>query len=177
LFTGTHDGFERLRPRLRYTRYIAFIRRDLWIVRDEVRGEGEHELTVHWQCAPSLSCHGGAGSLTLFESGSELLNLHVLESANWRFSDSWVSAAYASREVAKHVACSIRGTEIVRLTTVLSEPGQRVYIRAVTHEGAPGLRVRWRERDGVLFLPGSSAASAESKMRWVDLDASNTPQE
>jgi len=177
LFAGTHDGFERFRPRLRYTRYVAYIRPDLWIVRDEVRGEGEHELTVHWQCAPGLSCNGGAGSLTLFEGRSELLNLHVIESATWRFSDSWVSAAYASREVAKHVACSIRGTEVVRLTTVFSEPGHPVYVRAVTHEGAPGLRVRWRERDGVLFLPGSTSAAAESRMRWVDVDASNTPHE
>ncbi len=175
MFAGSHDGFERLRPRLRYTRYVAYIRPDLWIIRDDVEGEGEHELAVHWQCAPDLSCRGGAGSLTLFDRGEELLELHVMESAHWRFTDGWVSQAYASREIAKHVTCSIRGTDVVRLTTVLTGPGHPVQVRAVTDQGAPGIRVRWGDRVGVLFLPGRTPDASDSKMRWVELEPPHTP--
>lgn len=177
LFAGTHDGFERLRPPVHYTRYIAWIAPGVWIVRDDATGEGEHDLAVHWQCAPGVTCGGGAGSLSLFEQGAELLRMQVLESALWRFSDGWVSTAYASREIARHVTCSIRGVQRVRLTTVLSEPGHPVYARAVTHEGVPGLRVRCLDRDGVLFFPGDATPSLGVGMNWVDLDASHTPIE
>ena len=170
LFAGSHDGFERLRPPIRYARYVAYLPPDLWVVRDEIVADGEHELSVHWQCAPGLTCHGGAGSLTLSQGKSELLNLHVVEHARWRFSDGWVSPVYGSRVEAPHVTCSVRGSGGAHLTTVFTEPGNALTVRAATHEGAPGLRLRWRERDGVLFF-------ADGKSGWVNLEDSQKPTE
>lgn len=177
LFAGSHDGFERLRPPLRYTRYVAYIRPGLWIVRDEVEGGGEHELAVHWQCAPGMSCHGGAGALTLSDRNKDVLDLRVIEPAEWRFTDRWVSQAYASRELARHVTCTISGSESVRLTTVLTEPGVHAHARAVTHEGAPAVRVRWGDRVGVLFFPSGTAGASTTKMQWVELGSSHTTNE
>jgi hypothetical protein len=170
LFAGTHDGFERLQPSVQYTRYVAFLPPDLWVVRDEIVAEGDHELSAHWQCAPGLTCHGGAGSLILSRGRTELLNLHVVERAQWRFSDGWVSPVYGSREVAPHVICSVRGTGSAQLTTVISEPGQPLVAKADTHEGSPALRLRWRGRDGVLFF-------ADGNVAWVNTDASQRPTE
>jgi hypothetical protein len=179
LFAGSHDGFERLRPSVRYRRYIAWFAPDVWVVRDEIRGEGEHELAVHWQVAPGLTCRGGAGSLTLFRGRSDLLNLHVVESALWRFSDGWVSPAYGSRVIAPHVTCSVRGTGRAALTTVLSDPGQSLRINADTSQGAPGIRMRWKDRDGVLFFADDQAIAGEwlANLRWIDMDASHRPIE
>jgi hypothetical protein len=175
LFAGSHDGFERLRPRILYRRYIAYFPPDVWIVRDEIRGEGEHELAVHWQGAPGLSCRGGAGSLTLFGGQSDLLNLQVVETARWRFSDGWVSPVYGSRVIAPHVTCSVRGTGRAALTTVLYEPGQSLRVNDDTSQGVPGIRVRWRDRDGVLLFADDQAIEGAwpARMRWIDLDASH----
>ena len=168
---GSHDGFERIRPPVRYFALRRLRRADLWIVRDEISGQGEHELSVHWQCAPGLACRGGAGSLILFRGASELLDLHVVETADWRFSDGWVSTAYGVREVAQHVSCSVRGVGGARLTTLFCAPGQVLRARLVTDDGAPGISVRWRDRDGVLFFAGCEHRHGRAQqMRWVEQD-------
>ena len=173
-FAGSHDGFERLRPRVRYMRYVAFIPPDLWVIHDEIEGEGEHELSVHWQCAPELKCRGGNGSLTLFRGGAEVLEMHVAETAEWRFSDGWVSPAYGARVLAQHVTCSVRGIGGARLTSLFSDPGQVLRARPGMKDGAPEIRVRWRDREGVLFF---GAQGAKPQMQWVELDASHRSHE
>lgn len=170
LFAGTHDGFERLHPPIRYTRYVAYLKPDLWVFRDEITGDGEHEMSVHWQAASGLTCHGGAGSLTLSRGRQELLRLHVLENASWRFSDGWVSQAYGSRDPAAHVRCSVRDAGSARLTTVLCDPGEPVHVTLDAHDGAPALRVRWRGHNGVLFF-------ADRRMGWINQNASQRPTE
>jgi hypothetical protein len=165
LFTGSHDGFERLQPPIRYTRYVAYLMPDLWVIRDEIAGEGEHEMSVHWQCAPGLTCHGGAGMLTLSRGKAEMLRLHVLEKATWRFSDGWVSPAYGSREIAAHVTCSMRDLDRVCLTTVLCDPAEPLRVAIDAHQGAPAIRLRWREHHGLLFF-------ADRRMGWVNINAS-----
>lgn len=163
LFAGTHDGFERLRPPVRYTRMVAYLEPDLWVIRDEIAGSGEHELSVHWQCAPGLSCNGGAGSLMLSRGRTEVLGLHVVETAAWRFSDGWVSPTYGGREIAAHVTCSVRGIADCHLTTVLHSPGHALSAVPELREGNPALRVRWKERDGLLFF-------ANRRVRWTPLN-------
>jgi len=152
LLAGSHNGFERLRPRVHYTRYVAYLPPDIWVVRDEITAEGEHELAVHWQCAPGLTCHGGAGSLTIARGQSDLLRVHVVERAIWRFSEAWVSPAYGTREVAPHVTCSVQGTRGARLTTVLYEPETTLAMHEEMRDGASGVRVRWRDRDELLLF-------------------------
>ena len=154
LFAGSHDGFHRLRPRVEYTRYIAFIAPDLWIVRDEIEGDGEHEMSVHWQCAPGLACHGGSGSMTLFDGRSDVLSMHVIEAARWRFTDGWVSPVYGTRVEARHVTCSTSGAGQARLTTVMCAPDGRPVVGAASIDGRPALRVRHRETEGMLVFRG-----------------------
>lgn len=148
LFAGTHDGFERLRPPVRYTRYVAYFLPDIWVVCDEISGEGEHELAAHWQCAPGLVCHGGAGSLTLSKGREQALELRVAGRAQWRFTDAWVSPTYGVREIASHVYCTVSGAGASRLTTVLCAPGLGLSVR----EEPNGVRLRWGAREEVLFF-------------------------
>ncbi|HEX6313385.1 MAG TPA: heparinase II/III-family protein, partial [Gemmatimonadaceae bacterium] len=164
LFAGSHNGFERLRPAVRYTRFVAYFEPDLWIVRDEIEGAGEHELAVHWQCAPGLTCHGGAGTLVLSRGRSEVLVMHVLEMATWRFSDGWISPAYGVREVGSHVTCSARGNGKAHLTAILHQAGHALFTGHEHRDGAPGIRVRWRDRDGVLFF-------ADRRVSWTPSNA------
>jgi hypothetical protein len=168
LFSGSHDGFERLRPVVHYTRLVAYIEPDLWVIRDEIAGAGEHELSVHWQCAPGLSCHGGAGSLMLSRGRAEVLGLLVVEHAAWRFKDGWVSPAYGGREIAAHVTCTTRGVDECHLTTVLHAPGHLVKAVPEMRDGNPALRVRWKERDGLLFF-------AKRRVSWTPLNAQPEP--
>jgi hypothetical protein len=165
LFAGSHDGFQRLRPRIGYTRYIAFIRPDVWIIRDEITGEGEHELAVHWQCAPGLSCHGGAGSLTLNRGPSDVLSMRVLEHARWRFTEGWVSPTYGVRMEATHITCSRSAIGGASLTTVLSVPGTQAVIQAATFEGAPGLTVRRADSEALLLFQAPEGLSWRQTVR------------
>jgi hypothetical protein len=154
LFAGSHDGFHRLRPRVDYTRYIAFIPPDLWIVRDEISADGDHEMAVHWQCAPGLTCHGGAGSMMLSLGRTDVLLLHVVEAARWRFSDGWVSPVYGTRMEARHITCTTSGRGHARLTTVMCGPDGRPVVAAASVDGQPALRVRHRDVEGVLVFRG-----------------------
>lgn len=106
-FAGTHDGFARLDPQLRYTRAIFFLKNDYWIVRDRVRGsDAAHAVALHFHFAPedatpeveatddaappaSAREHGaGVAGLTIYAFGSNGL---------WREERGWVSRQYGAR--------------------------------------------------------------------------------
>ena len=99
--------------------------------------------------------------------------MHVVETAEWRFSDGWVSPAYGVRVVAQHVTCSVRGMGGANLTTLFCAPGQHLRARPAMTDGVPQIRVRWRDREGVLFFAGQNPnTGAKSRMQWVESDAS-----
>jgi hypothetical protein len=167
LFSGSHDGFARLRPPLRYVRAVAFVYPDLWIVRDELHGEGEHELAVHWQCAPGIDAARDRNRLTVLHPGGVAMGMHIVEpDGAWSIGREWVSPTYGVREEATHLRHVLRGRAPLAVTTVLCA-GERLH-GAVPTEGSGavrGVEISWGDRRGLFATSGSSGPA------WIDTDA------
>ena len=92
--------------------------------------------------------------MTLFDGRSDVLSMHVIEAARWRFTDGWVSPVSGTRVEDRHVTCSTSGAGQARLTTVMCAPDGRPVVGAASIDGRPALRVRHRETEGMLVFRG-----------------------
>lgn len=57
LFVGSHDGYQRLSPPVCHRRWIVGMKSGVFLVRDLVEGEGEHQLDLFWHLGPDLVVH------------------------------------------------------------------------------------------------------------------------
>jgi hypothetical protein len=167
LFAGRHDGFEFFHPAVRYRRSVAFVRPSLWLVRDEIECSGDHELAVHWQCAPLLEVELRDEVVTVSGDGRLLLSMQAVEShGKWSVTDDWVSPAYGVRRQAKHLTYVRRGADALCVTTVMCTEGPVGVVPLVDVSDAPGaVELRWGDRRGVF-------ATRHSVMpEWLESDA------
>ncbi len=120
LFAGTHDGFGDSES-LGYVRVVAFIRPDVWIVRDEVHGRGEHDLRVHWQCAPGIRPVNEPGGMRLQLDG-RMVDVRVAEpGGQWSIEKGIVSPTYGAVHDATHLRYGYRGPAPFAVTTIIAE--------------------------------------------------------
>jgi hypothetical protein len=175
LFAGTHDGFERLRPPVRYRRSLVFIRPALWIVRDETDAEGEHELAIHWQCASGIVAGSTEAGFDLHASNGARLSLRVAgRRGTWSLLDGSVSPTYGVRESAQHLRYTVRGSGGLCVTTVLSGGLPIRTVEPIGVEPASPVVVAWGERRGMLIGRSSMPPWLETDalLTWVDFDVS-----
>lgn len=52
---AAHDGYDRMRDRMRHVREILFVRPDYWIIADRLVGRGSHSVTRRFHCAPGFA--------------------------------------------------------------------------------------------------------------------------
>jgi len=58
LFIGSHDGYQRLTSPVLHRRWVASLSAGIFLVRDLIEGEGEHQLDLSWHLDPDLVVHG-----------------------------------------------------------------------------------------------------------------------
>jgi hypothetical protein len=179
LFAGTHDGFARMRPAVRYRRIVAFVEPDLWIVRDELDSEGDHELAVHWQCAAGVDVTTDADDLVLRADAGRIAARVAERGGEWSVSDGWVSPVYGARIRAPHLRFIRRATGPMAVTTVVTTGAANV--TAAASGSSPGIApidVTWSGRRGLLAtragLPGWLDTDAE--VAWLDFRSSTGPR-
>ncbi len=163
LFTGRHDGFEA--AGIRYARSVVFIRPDLWIVRDEVHGAGEHELAVHWQCAPGVRAIDGRDHVTL-QLTHGTVDMRVVENeGQWAITEGAISPTYGDVREAPLLKYRCRREAPFAVTTVI---GDGVTSRVASIRDGNRLAaadVSWGHRRGILVAAQSSSPD------WVETDA------
>jgi hypothetical protein len=116
-FVGSHNGYMRLGDPVTHRRHVLKIAGGLWLVRDVVNGQREHELEVHWHFAPGLIVRdAGAGqlSITVAEdpAGEFELSLMVPRETVWQLgteiTQSLISPAYGALQSAPLVRSRAR---------------------------------------------------------------------
>lgn len=179
LFAGTHNGYAWLQPRVDYRRVIAFVAPDLWIIRDELLGDGEHELAVHWQCAPGVTARVRSPVVSLMLDGNEVAVMQVVgPHGEWTTEDSFVSPTYGVREPALHLRHVRRHAGPMCITTVVTTGAP---LRSVAEgEGAGMLRpveVTWGGRRGMLatFNGAPSWLDSDAAVTWIERRAAGSP--
>jgi hypothetical protein len=177
LFAGTHDGFQRLEPSMRYERAIVFVTPDLWIVLDTLRSTQEREMRVHWQCAPNvIPTHEEETGLVL-STASRQLRLLAHGAGPVQMTGGWVSAVYGVREPAPHVSYAVRGSGETTIATILVDPADQPIETHRPAEAGIVLAVRWGNRRGVLARGSCSALGIETDaaLAWIELDPAERP--
>lgn len=171
LVVASHDGFDRLEPRVRYRRSVVFVKPDLWVVRDELAGDDSHELAIHWQCNPGLTAVREQAGMVLREGDDPRLTMVVAEPGSWSTSEGWVSPAYGVREPAPHLRFVRSGSGGLSVTTILST--QPDVVAAPLDPGpVPGaVRIAWGSRVGILatdLCPPSRYIESDAALAWVE---------
>jgi len=66
LCTGEHYGFARHPGRCVHRRSVLFVKDDLWVVADTIRGTGTHRVKLHWLASdPAARYDAAAGRMTV----------------------------------------------------------------------------------------------------------------
>jgi uncharacterized heparinase superfamily protein len=100
LLDAAHDGYVRLPGRVIHRRQVFFDKREgFWLLRDVVRGEGEHDLVWGYHFAPlRLEAGPGGAVVASYEDGAGLLILPLEPAdAELSLSEGWISPAYGVR--------------------------------------------------------------------------------
>jgi hypothetical protein len=102
-FVGSHNGYARLADPVLHRRHVLKAAGGVWLVRDVVLGETEHELEIRWHFAPDLEVQAvGLGRVEISRTGATSaesgLTLIVPEETVWHtateVSRTLVSPAY-----------------------------------------------------------------------------------
>jgi hypothetical protein len=116
-FAGSHNGYARLSDPVLHRRHVLKIAGGVWLVRDVVLGQTEHELEIRWHFAPDLEVKAvGAGRVEITRadaaSGESGLILIVPEETVWHtateVSRTLLSPAYGAFQSAPLVRCHAR---------------------------------------------------------------------
>lgn len=155
-FMGSHRGYDRLASPVIHQRSIFYLKPQLWVVRDALKGAGAHQIDISWNFAP--------GSLTTFADrayfrGRGGATLTALFSATADFSiestDGWFSERYGHKEPSPLLRIRGKVQLPVECTTVLL-PGIDLKAHFATIETDPGERRDGDVRRYVFSLAGRS---------------------
>jgi len=178
LFSGVHDGFEHAGAIAKYRRTVVHLRPATWIVRDELRAEGEHELAVHWQCDTSITAEPETNGATLLTTDRvQRATMRTAEPAEWRVEEGWISPMHGVRERSTRLSVVRRGRDVVSLTTMITALPHEALI--TTHDTGPDARadVRLGSRSGVLLFGGGrlGALETDAVVAWVERGPDSEP--
>jgi hypothetical protein len=127
-FVGSHNGYARLADPVVHRRHVLKIAGGVWLVRDVVLGQTEHELEIRWNFAPDLEIEAvGLGRVEISRggaaSGESGLSLIVPEETVWQTSTevtrTLLSPAYGAFEPAPLVRCHARVLLPTEMATAL----------------------------------------------------------
>jgi hypothetical protein len=175
VFRGSHTGFERLAPPVHYERIVAFIPPSLWIVRDAIRTDGDHDLAAHWQCAVGVEVAQGEkdGVISLLRDDQPLAYMATSSAGRFEAREGWVSVTYGERHPAPHLSVVQRVRDRGWITTAIAsaKAGTITALRESPQQVGSIIEIAWGHRRGTLRLDllASNAAVTNDPI-WVERD-------
>lgn len=118
---GSHDGYERLREPVAYSRAVLKIAEQAWLVVDRLASADEHSCTLHWHTPDWPHSWDGAGQLELATAaGAYLLRCGVvggggsasLVRAAGDGPRGWRAAGYSRKVPALDLELQARGRQV-----------------------------------------------------------------
>lgn len=170
LVQGSHDGFTRLNPPATYERTVMLLRPSLWVVRDVVESTGEHDIGVHFQCAPGLRVTGAEDTRVTIMRGETAVARMVMHSGGGRLqmSEGWVSARYGARTPAPHICVSVRGRGRQTITTFITAGSAGpLEVRADPSGATESFDVQAGEEHFVVTFPPTGAVVTDRRASGV----------
>ena len=128
LCAGEHYGYKRREGGCVHRRAVLFVRPELWIVVDQVQGNGHHRVTAQWlggdfphradDKGVHLDTPDGAFSIAIYDETCARLELDVLRGSDHP-PRGWLSRRYGKRVAVPSIRASIDGSLPATLISVL----------------------------------------------------------
>jgi hypothetical protein len=112
LFVGSHDGYSQPDNPLVHRRWVFFRKPKFWLVRDQMHGNGEHRLALHWHLHPELSLE--TNTIALFAPHGQ--GSRSVERGPW-------SSAYGMKDLATTIRFTAISTLPAEFATLLMPVG------------------------------------------------------
>lgn len=157
--SGCHDGFQRLPTPLSHSRSILFLKKDYWLVRDQVSAAGEHVVQNWFHFDTGVAPLKSKGSVQVISENGHPTRLQLCafpSIGNWSTEDGWVSHCYGVKQEAPTFSFSLLVNGSVELVTfILPEmtgaPSKPV-VREIEAAGGRAFEINHSGRHDVLLL-------------------------
>lgn len=152
---ASHNGYRRLAQPVVHRRAVVFLKPDYWLIRDELWGEGEHQIDryFHFAAVETIRQRDGTAIHARSPLGKNLAVISVekegiaVESTHGgnEPEDGWLAMSYGRKMQAPVVRCSTKATLPIALNTLLIP----------FRDDAPQVKV------DAIQLPGSNSLSEQ----------------
>jgi Heparinase II/III-like protein/Heparinase II/III N-terminus len=165
--TGRHDGYERLPHPATHVRSILFLKRDYWIMRDQVISGGPHDLDLWFHFAATADPEIAERAVTT--GGLDIL---VFDSGgSWKPESGWVSTCYGQREPAPVCSYSTKANGSAEIVTfMLPHRSPRYEVRQIEATGGCGFEVSQGDTTDVIMIRAGEVIETnrfESNFEWT----------
>ena len=179
-FSGTHDGYQRLRPSpVKHTRSVLFLKNDYWVMRDLVETSGAHCYDLYFHFAPGTDPHYGTSDNSIVSPADPATDKAGLEvysfsdDGEWSNEEGWVSPCYGARTPSSVFRFSARGNgerEFFSFFVPQRTTDDSASIREIETKGGRAFEVRTSLfRDVLIGGNGTSfeVARMKSDFKWA----------
>lgn len=193
---GSHDGFTRLFERAAYTRSILFIKKDYWVLRDQLESRGTHQLQAWFHLDPrSTPLHGKENSVRVISENGSATVLQMAafaKNSEWATEQGWVSECYGEKRATPVFVFMVlaKGSEelVTFLLPEVAGPGEKPRVRQIEAINGSAFEIDCGGRHDVLMLRDPIATVVGDKIEtarlasdfdvtWVRFEGSRTPGE
>ncbi len=162
--TGEHYGFARHPGGCVHRRSVLFVKDDLWVVADTIRGTGAHRVSLHWLASDPAARHDAAAgritldtphgpfSVTMLNDRARPLTGNVVAGSE-NPPRGWTSRYYAEKQPAASFEAEVAGNVPITLLTLIGPGAPGVVLDRATFTTTGTQRpVAFRVTDGALQL-------------------------
>ncbi|HSF59004.1 MAG TPA: heparinase II/III-family protein, partial [Candidatus Binatia bacterium] len=125
---ASHNGYRRLAQPVVHRRAVVFLKPDYWLIRDELWGEGEHQIDLYFHFTAEVSCQRdetvvlarspSGGNLAVFSLEKKDIALESKLDGN-EPEDGWLAMSYGKKMQAPVVRYSTKAILPIALNTLL----------------------------------------------------------
>ncbi len=176
--SGRHDGYQRLPDPATHVRSILFLKRDYWIVRDEVHSSGNHELNLWFHFAPTTQPEI-AESKFITETGLDIVSF--APEGGWKTENGWVSECYGQKGPAPVCTYATQSNGVAEIITfLLPNSTSRYRVREIEAKGGRAFAVSHGDFTDVIMIRAGEVVEIDgltSNFEWTWTRFSNADME
>ena len=188
---GSHTGYARLAQSVFHRRNVVFLKPDLWLLSDELTGQGMHRASIFFHFGPGVSVKCVGSGWLAKKNGKQFSLVPLAHGMEFRIAtgekmpiQGWCSSDYGHREPASVLIGEVRASMPLRLNWMMypAEEGQAAPIFREEAEDGSVVSVRRKDRmDWLVWgresaAPSDAALNTNGSMATVRTDASRVVQ-
>lgn len=177
LIDGQHDGYERLEHPLTHRRVIAFIKPDVWVICDQLTGDGTHRFELALHLPPDCTVDGVSKALAVSSPAGNSLRVRIdgddtradhQENLMWTINEDWYSGTYGKRVQSRTLRASgiAHGNRTV-VTCLTTSSDVAMHVEVI--EGALKIstkRANTPEKTLIYRLEGSGSIRSDNNLEF-----------